>query len=118
MSTDDRYDKEQSYGEVRFFLSSYLPDIEECRFLLMKIIVQAVRDYCSLANAELPSDRTLWEETKGFLFDDEYRIMWGNTELSFEDILDILSLDIAWFREQTQKKFKAKDNENGRKENK
>lgn len=118
MSIDDRYEKEHSYGEVKFFLSDYTPNIEEVRFLLMKVIEQAVRDYCSLSNAELPAEKLLWETAKGFIFDDDYRICWGDKEYSFEDILNILDLDIAWFREQTQKKFKARGNRNGNEESK
>ena len=114
MNIDDRYDKEHYYGEVRFFLSNYYPNIEECRFYLIKMIEQAVRDFCSLHNAELPAEQVLWQEAKGFIFDDSYRVMWGEQEMSFEDILDILDLDIHWFREQTRKKFKTRGNKDAK----
>jgi hypothetical protein len=116
MGIDDRYDRDHSYGEVTFHLSSYYPNVEECRFLLMKVIEQAVRDYCALYDAELPAEKTLWESSRDFIFDDEYVIDWGGKDMRFEDVLDVLDLDIHWFREQTQKKFKARLKENGNKE--
>lgn len=115
MNVDDRYDREHSYGEVRFQLSNYYPNIEECRFLFMKVIEQAVRDYCALYNAVLPAEVALWETAKGFLFEDIYIILWGEQEMNFEDILDVLDVDIDWFREQTIKKFNIRRNNDDKK---
>ena len=105
---DDRYDREHHYNQVVFSLPYYLPNPEEVRFLIMKVIEQAVRDYCSLANAELPAEKALWETARGFIFDDSYTVDWGDKEYRLEDLLDILELDIVWFREQTTKKFETR----------
>lgn len=114
MNINDRYDTEHSYGEVRFYLSDYCPNIEESRFLLMKVIEQAVRDYCALSEATLPAEIVLWKTSRDFIFNDNYTIEWGDKDMSFEDILDVLDLDVHWFREQTQKKFEARLKNNGK----
>jgi hypothetical protein len=106
---DDRYNREHSYGEVTFYLSYYVPDEEQCRILMLKLLEQAVRDYCSMARSDLANEKLIWEEARAFLFDDDYQFRWGGYELSLESFLDILDLDINWVREQTQKKFEARN---------
>ena len=110
---NDRYDKDYIYGTVKFHLSDFIPDIEECRILMLKILEQAIRDYVSLVNSELPNDKEVWESARDFLFDNEYRFMWGDIEISTEEYLDIIDLDITWVRDQSIKKFKNKDIKNG-----
>ena len=105
---EERYDKEHTYGKVRFYLSDFVPDIEECRILMLKVLEQAIRDYISLADSELQSDKETWESAKDFLYDDEYRLIWGDYELSIEEYLDILDLDINWVRSQTTRKFESR----------
>jgi hypothetical protein len=100
-----RYDCYHVYGNVTFYLANHLPDLDEVHLLLMKVLEQAVRDYCSLHTSDLHSDQLIWEESRDFIFDDSYRFMWGDRELSFSDLLDILNLDVSWFRVQTKKKF-------------
>jgi hypothetical protein len=110
---DDRYDKDYVYGNVRFHLADFVPDVEECRILMLKVLEQAIRDYMSLQNSELPNDREAWESARDFLYDDEYRLKWGDMEISTEEYLDIIDLDINWVRDQTTKKLKSKDEQNG-----
>lgn len=105
MEIDKRYDHEYSYGEIRFYLADFIPDKEQCRFLMLKVLEQAVRDYCALYQSELTSDRVTWQIAKDFLFDDKYILTWGQLELTTEEFLDLLDLDISWVREQTIKKF-------------
>ena len=102
---EDRYDRQHTYNKVTFYLADYLPNEEECCYLLMKMIEQTVRDYCSLHSSTLQQEKDTWESARGFIFDDEYRVAWGETALSLESVLDILDIDIHWFREQTTKKF-------------
>ena len=77
---------------------NYVPQIDECRYLILKIVEQAVRDYLTLENSKAPIDRVYFETAQGFLFDDDYRIQWGDMIVSFNDMLDFLDLDIDWFR--------------------
>ena len=107
--TENRYDKWHYYGDVRFFLGDYIPNREQYRFLMLKVLEQAIRDYISLHNSDIPNEQVLWEEARGFIYDDKYRTSWGDLVLSTEEFLDILDLDIKWVREQTTKKFKNRN---------
>jgi len=104
----DRYNRLYQHGAAQFELSFYLPDIEECRFLILKVVEQAVRDYLSLFGSNLPNDIATWETAVGFIFDEDYKIMWGNLELSQEDLLGIVDIDVKWFRERMLERFKEK----------
>lgn len=111
MTEDDlknRYGREHSYGTVRFYLEDFRPDPEESRFLLLKVIEQSVRDYISLYNSESPGEQVLWEEARGYLFNDNYKIQWGDLEIGLEDVLTILDMDISWVRKEIKRKFKTK----------
>ncbi len=105
LMSDERRNKTHYYGDVKFFLSDFSPRGDQCRYLMLKVLEQAVRDYVALHNSEVPNERVLWEEAHDFIYDDQYRFWWGKLELSTEEFLDILDLDINWVREQTTKKF-------------
>ena len=100
----NRYDREYQYGSVTFFLGDFHPTTEQCRFLMLKVLEQAVREYCTLANSDLPSEQTAWQLAHDFLFDPSYKFMWGDTEVSLEEFLDLVDLDVEWVREQTRRK--------------
>lgn len=106
MDLKDRYNREHKHGNVTFYLSDFTPEPEQCRFLMLKVLEQTVRDYCSLVTSELPNERVTWEMARDFLFDDNYKIMWGDWELNIVEFLEILDIDADWFREQTTKKFR------------
>ncbi len=107
--TIGRYDEWHQAGSARFYLENYLPDIEECRFLLLKVIEQAVRDYVSFADSIEPELIDICKEAKDFIFDDEYFIEWGGRELNLQIIMDILDIDLAWFRKKTRQKLMQKE---------
>ena len=97
------------HGEVKFHLSDYMPNEEQCRILMLKVLEQAVRDYCSLASSKLSNEQQMWEEARAFLMDRDYLFRWGKYELTLESFLDILDLDVNWVREQTRKRFQARN---------
>lgn len=74
------------------------PNFEEAQYLFLKIIEQAIRDYINLAGATRPADSFNYHTAVGFLFDDDYLISYGGKDLSLEQILAILEIDIDWFR--------------------
>lgn len=82
------------------YLEQTLPEIDECKKLILEVLKQAVRDYQNFSTAISGKDKEIFEETKDFIFDDEYRFFWGDKEVSLKDILDILSIDIDYFREK------------------
>ncbi len=107
--TVGRYKEWHQAGSARFYLEDYLPDIEECKFLLLKVVEQAVRDYCSFADSVEPELIDICKEARDFIFDDEYFIEWGGRELNLQIIMDILDVDIDWFRKKTRHKLLTKE---------
>ncbi len=73
---------------------------DEVRFLLLKIVEQAVRDYMTLEKAASLYEQESYQTAGQFLFEDNYIIDYGGVERSLRDILDILDLDIDWFRQR------------------
>lgn len=114
--SEKRY--EHKYNQIKFYLSDYIPNPEECRMLMLKMLEQGIRDYISLYDAQLPSDKLSWEEAKRFIFDDDYIFDWGNLVMNLEDMLDILDLNIHWVRKRIVIRFKkARGCSHGTKEN-
>lgn len=105
----DRYDKWYEAGSARFYLENYIPDIEECRFLLLKVVEQAVRDFVSFADSTEPELIEVCKEAKDFIFDDEYHIDWGGRQVNLQVIMDILDLDLEWFRKKTRQKLLTRE---------
>ncbi len=103
-----RYGRWHDNGGIRFLLESYIPNEQEAKFLLLKVVEQAVSDYCNLEGSDIPYAQLLWEEARDFIFDDTYWIYWGDLELSFEDILDILEIDVDAVREKASKRYREK----------
>ena len=100
-----RYNRYYRYGDVRFYLADFEPTPERCRYLMLKVLEQAVREYCAFKDSDIPSEQAAWELARDFLFDDEYRFIWGDHELSLEAFLDHLDLDIEWVRKQTRERM-------------
>ena len=80
-----------------------IPHIDECRYLILKMIEQAVRDYISLGNSSAPIERYYYETACEFLFDDDYYIDYGGVDRNLRDLLDILDINVDWFRERVVK---------------
>ena len=104
----DRYNQTYHHGVVSFDLNDYIPDPEECRFLILKIVEQSVRDYLSLFGSDLSNDKHHWETAAGFIFDPEYMIIWGDTDISLEDLLDIVDINISYFRKRIIERFRER----------
>lgn len=90
-------------------MNRFIPTEEESRYLLLKIVEQAVRDYLSLRTSNTPIDREFYETACEFLFDDDYQIEYGDLNLSLKDILEGTDVEIIWFREKVLK-LKEKKN--------
>lgn len=88
------------WGRRKFILTEFYPQEDECKFLLMKMIEQSIRDYINLEKCIAPIEIQHFESARDFLFDDEYTIQYGEREIGLVDVLHILSLEIDWFREK------------------
>lgn len=79
-----------------------IPEIDECRFLIKKVVEQAVRDYSSLEHSTSASEQFDYQTAVGFLFDDNYRVNWGGQEMSLQDLLDWVDLEAEWVRKKAK----------------
>lgn len=75
-----------------------LPYIDECRYIILKIIEQSVRDFLMLETSAAPIEQHHYSTARDFLFDDNYAIDYGGSTKTLSDLLDILDIDINWFR--------------------
>jgi len=97
---EDRYNSIHTWGTVQFSMTDFYPQEDECKYLLMKIVEQAIRDYINLEKCIVPTEVQYYESSQDFLFDDECRIQYGDFLLSFTDILHTLGLEVDWFRKK------------------
>jgi hypothetical protein len=51
---DERYNRFYKLNDTTFWLDNYSLNYEECCYLLLKIVEQAVRDYCLLEWSNIP----------------------------------------------------------------
>jgi hypothetical protein len=108
----NRYDKTYFYKNIEFYLSDYIPNNEECRIIILKIVEQASRDYLSLRNAKTLTLQYTWEIAREFIFNKAYLIDWGDRKISPAHLLDLIDMDIEWLRRKMKEKFKQLENEN------
>lgn len=101
-----RYNVWYTVGNATFFLDDYSLDEEEAKFILYKVLEQAVRDYSCLQWADVPFRDWHWHTAKDFLFEDGYFIQWGEEELNLEMICELLGLDIEWIRRKSKERYK------------
>lgn len=80
-----------------------LPHIDECRYLILKVVEQSVRDYLALEDSRAPIEKYYFEIARDFIFNDDYVIHWGKSTKSCTDLLDILDIDIDWFRDRVRR---------------
>lgn len=78
----------------------YSVNEDECRYLLLKIVEQAVRDFINLEHSTAPIDQYFYETAVDFLFNDEYRIQWGELTIGLEHIMEYMGLELEWAREK------------------
>lgn len=108
---NDRYNKYYTLNNVTFYLDDYELNYEECCYLLLKVVEQAIRDYCFLEWANIPYKKWHWETARDFIFEDDFFISWGTTELTLGNICEILCytdksfMDIDWVRRKTQERY-------------
>ena len=81
-------------------INDLTPNLDECRLLIFKIIEQAVRDYFGLSKSNIPIEQEYYQTACEFLFDNNYFISYGDTEQNLESLLQILNIDLQWFREK------------------
>ena len=90
-----------------------LPAEDDCRYLLLKVVEQAVRDFINLRSDNLSlSEQTAKDTASGLLFSDSYEIDWGGISLNLERILALWDLEVDWFRDRVRRLERLKDIKN------
>ena len=95
--------KRKFIEEKEITFNRSLPEIDECRLLIMKIVEQAVRDYITLERSSAPIDKVEFEGARDFLFDNDYTVDWGGVDKNLQDLLDILDIEAEWLREKARR---------------
>jgi len=80
---------------------------DDCYFIIFKIIEQAVHDFILLDKSANFKDRDDYYTACEFLFNNEYTIMYGDEEKKLEELLELIDIDINWFK---NKIIKLKEN--------
>lgn len=76
------------------------PFLDEARYLLLKVIEQAIRDYLALGSSASQTDNYYYQSACEFIFEDEYEITYGEERYNLQDLLELLGLEINWVREK------------------
>jgi len=100
-----------THNKVKFYLTNDTPNIEECRFIVLKVIEQAVRDYIGLFNQQdTETKKEFWETARDFIYDESYVFFWGDNEITSSEFLEYVNLDIDYLRRKTTEQFKKEHN--------
>ena len=111
--TEEFFISTENKTNKKLTLTRTLPYIDECKNLIAKMVKQTFRDYCNLYHSTRLVDREIFQEAKDFIFDNTYVTNWGGKERNLQDFLDIIGVEIEWFRvkvEETRigKKYRQK----------
>lgn len=107
---NDRYDKWYKDKNIDIYLSDYVLEEDDARFIILKVLDQSIRDYITLYNAVSQKEKEDWETANLFLFENDYTIDWGEWEITPTELLDLVDVNIEWVRDQTKKKLEDKLN--------
>jgi len=105
-NSQGRYDNWYDEDNVQFYLEEVSLAPEEARLIVFKILEQAVKDYVDYYDTTDEQLKEDWLTAQGFIFNPDYVMQWGDIEVSPEQLLDMVDVDIQWVREQTRKKLK------------
>ena len=92
------------------------PDEEETRFLILRVIEQAVKDYEFYRDKTKEEDRFIYETARDFIFDDSYMMQWGPDEtdvITPEQLCEAAGIEIAYLRNKVAKKLSPKLQKDG-----
>ena len=101
-------DKPYIWGEIEFTLSNTLPEEDECKKLIFRVLRQAILDY---SNYE--TDSTIISEedfltAKDMLYDEEYLVLWGDIEVTTQELCSIIDIDTEWLLNRLERKINDK----------
>ncbi len=83
----------------------YVVEPDETKSLFLHIIDRAILDFKNLRESKIPIEQEWFQTAQGFLYDKDYKIPWGEYDLSLGDILDYLGVDHDWFYRKLKKRI-------------
>ncbi len=83
----------------------YTVNKDETNILFLHIIERAILDFKSYKDSKVPIEQDWYASAKGFLFDPEYRIPWGDYDINLDNILEYMGLDYDWFMRKLKEKL-------------
>ncbi len=105
-----------SFKEHSFVLDyDYDPVLymDDMKTIWCKTIEQAIHEYITYKYSRNESGRTLHFNARDFLFNNSYTIRFGDKDVTLRELLDMLDINIEWFRAGVRKK-EAEANMNGK----
>jgi len=89
------------------------PNIQECHYLILQVINQAIKDYEHYKGKPRDEDKAIFHSANAFLFDDEYFFHWGDQEINLDYLCSIISIEIEWLRNKIIEKLEIEMLTNG-----
>jgi hypothetical protein len=83
------------------------PNVQECHYLILQVINQAIKDYEHFRNKTREDDKAIFESANAFLFDNNYTFDWGDHEVNLEYLCSIINIEIEWLRNKIVEKLEV-----------
>jgi hypothetical protein len=90
-----------------------LPELDECRNILLQVIKQAMDDIQAFKDKTKPEQVEIYQTAHDFLFDDEHYVQWGDLQLNLEQICEIINLDLDWIRQKLSQQIEIEMKKDG-----
>jgi hypothetical protein len=90
------------------------PNIQECHYLILQVINQAIKDYEHYRNKTREDDKAIFESARAFLFDDDYCFDWGDHQVNLDYLCSLIDIEIGWLRNKIVEKLEVQMLPDGR----
>ena len=78
-------------------------ELDEARIIIIKLLEATERDYLNLENSTIPIEKWYFLTAESFIYEETYKINWGDSEKSFSDLCEIVDIDPEWYRDKIEK---------------
>jgi hypothetical protein len=92
---------------------SSTPNAQECYYLILQVISQAIKDYEHYKYKTREEDIAIFDSANSFLFDDAYMFYWGDDEINLDYLCSLINIEISWLRNKIVEKLEVEMNTDG-----
>jgi len=85
-------------------------ELDEARVIIIKLLEATERDYLNLEDSTIPIERWYFLTAESFIYEETYKIDWGDSEKSFTDLCEIVDIDPEWYRDKIERIREEKRN--------